>query len=135
VCERPGPAYLPSTHQQVTALPSSSVAFRCVSTVKARCVISHGVNENTAQILTQPLVFPPPRETRCFDGRHYILEEAIRGHVAFIRAWRVDEAGNVVFRYTANNFSSAMARSAKVTIVEVRFSLLRFINTSPTYDC
>jgi 3-oxoacid CoA-transferase len=39
--------------------------------------------------------------------------------VALVRAWKVDEAGNAVFRYTAHNFSSAMARSATVTIVEV----------------
>ena len=47
------------------------------------------------------------------------MEEAIKGDVAFIRAWKVDEAGNAIFRYTANNFSSAMARSATTTIVEV----------------
>lgn len=47
------------------------------------------------------------------------MEEAIKGDVAFIRAWKVDEVGNAAFRYTAHNFSSAMARSAKFTIVEV----------------
>lgn len=65
------------------------------------------------------VAFPKPRETRNFGGREYILEEAIKGDVALIRAWKVDEAGNAIFRYTANNFSSAMARSAKTTIVEV----------------
>jgi len=48
------------------------------------------------------------------------MEEAIKGDVAFIRAWKVDGAGNAIFRYTANNFSAAMARSARVTMVEVR---------------
>jgi hypothetical protein len=48
------------------------------------------------------------------------MEEAIKGDVAYIRAHKVDEAGNAVFRYTANNFSNAMARSAKITIVEVK---------------
>ncbi|KAL1408086.1 hypothetical protein Q8F55_004886 [Vanrija albida] len=66
----------------------------------------------------KPQLFPPKRETRTFDGREYVLEEAIKGDVAFIRAWKADEAGNVVFRYTANNFSTAMAKSARVTIVE-----------------
>ena len=47
------------------------------------------------------------------------MEEAIRGDVAFIRAWKVDEAGNAMFRYTANNFSAAMARAAAMTVVEV----------------
>ncbi|WOO79865.1 Succinyl-CoA:3-ketoacid coenzyme A transferase 1, mitochondrial [Vanrija pseudolonga] len=69
---------------------------------------------------TQPAVYPKPRETRTFNGRDYVLEESIYGDVAFIRAWKADEAGNVVFRYTANNFSTAMAKSAKVTIVECR---------------
>ena len=46
------------------------------------------------------------------------MEEAIKGDVAFIRAWKVDEAGNVIFRYAAHNFSAAMARSARMTIVE-----------------
>lgn len=50
------------------------------------------------------------------------MEEAIKGDVAFVRAWRVDEAGNAVFRYTANNFSAAMAKSARVTVVEVSLS-------------
>jgi 3-oxoacid CoA-transferase len=65
--------------------------------------------------------YPKPRETRNFGGREYILEESIKGDIALIRAWKVDEAGNAIFRYTANNFSSAMARSAKITIVEVSF--------------
>ena len=42
--------------------------------------------------------YPKPRETREFNGRHYIMEEAIKGDVAFIRAWKADEAGNVIFR-------------------------------------
>ncbi|KAJ8468718.1 hypothetical protein ONZ51_g9459 [Trametes cubensis] len=58
------------------------------------------------------------KETREFNGRKFVLEPAIAGDVAFIRAWKVDEVGNCVFRYTANNFSSTMARNAKLTIVE-----------------
>lgn len=60
------------------------------------------------------------KETREFNGRKFVLEPAIAGDVAFVRAWKVDEVGNCVFRYTANNFSSTMARNAKLTIVEVR---------------
>ncbi|KAI0797617.1 3-oxoacid CoA-transferase [Abortiporus biennis] len=58
------------------------------------------------------------KETKDFNGRRYVMEPAIVGDVAFIRAWKVDEVGNCVFRYTANNFSSSMARNAKLTIVE-----------------
>ncbi|KAI0341777.1 3-oxoacid CoA-transferase [Trametopsis cervina] len=58
------------------------------------------------------------KEAREFNGRRYLMEPGIKGDVAFIRAWKVDEVGNVVFRYTQNNFSSVMARNAALTIVE-----------------
>ncbi|KAF7322611.1 Succinyl-CoA:3-ketoacid-coenzyme A transferase [Mycena chlorophos] len=59
-----------------------------------------------------------PKEAREFNGRRYVLEPAIAGDVAFIHAWKVDEAGNCVFRYASNNFSTVMARNAKLTIIE-----------------
>ncbi|KAI0035940.1 hypothetical protein K488DRAFT_42121 [Vararia minispora EC-137] len=58
------------------------------------------------------------KETREFNGRKYVMEPAIVGDVAFVRAWKVDEVGNTVFRYTANNFNEVMAKNAKLTIVE-----------------
>jgi 3-oxoacid CoA-transferase len=39
-----------------------------------------------------------PRETRIFDGKTYVMETALKGDVAILRAWKVDEAGNCVFR-------------------------------------
>lgn len=59
-----------------------------------------------------------PREARKFNGIDYIMEEAIVGDFALIKAWKADEAGNVLFRKTARNFNSAMARAGKITIVE-----------------
>ncbi|KAF7359303.1 Succinyl-CoA:3-ketoacid-coenzyme A transferase [Mycena sanguinolenta] len=59
-----------------------------------------------------------PKEAREIAGRRYVLEPALAGDVAFVRAWKVDEAGNCVFRYASNNFSTVMARNAKLTIVE-----------------
>jgi 3-oxoacid CoA-transferase len=59
-----------------------------------------------------------PREVREFNGVSYIMEEAIRGDYALIKAYKADKHGNVVFRLAANNFNGAMARNAKVTIVE-----------------
>ncbi|KAJ1029092.1 hypothetical protein NDA18_002720 [Ustilago nuda] len=59
-----------------------------------------------------------PKEERSFNGRNYILEEAIYGDVAIIHAWKVDEAGNAVFRYAANNFSAPFGKNAKITIIE-----------------
>ncbi|KAJ7074292.1 hypothetical protein C8F01DRAFT_1099978 [Mycena amicta] len=58
------------------------------------------------------------KEAREFNGRRYVLEPAIAGDVAFVHAWKVDEAGNCVFRYASNNFSTVMARNAKLTIIE-----------------
>ncbi|KAF8522262.1 3-oxoacid CoA-transferase [Hysterangium stoloniferum] len=58
------------------------------------------------------------KESREINGRKFVLEPAIKGDVAFIRAWKADEIGNVVFRYTANNFSTVMAKNAALTIVE-----------------
>ena len=59
------------------------------------------------------------KETREFNGRKYILEKAITGDFALIKAWKADKMGNLVFRKTARNFNPMMATAAKVTIVEV----------------
>lgn len=45
------------------------------------------------------LVRGKPRETREFDGRAFLLETALTGDIAILRAWKVDKAGNCVFRY------------------------------------
>ncbi|KAL8286532.1 hypothetical protein RQP46_004549 [Phenoliferia psychrophenolica] len=58
------------------------------------------------------------REGRVFGGREFIMEEAIVGDFALVRVWKADAYGNCVFRYSAQNFAGAMARSAKITIVE-----------------
>ncbi|KAG4442343.1 hypothetical protein IFR05_002194 [Cadophora sp. M221] len=59
-----------------------------------------------------------PRETRIFDGKIYNMENAIKGDVAILRAYKVDEAGNCQFRYTTKTFGQIMAKAAKITIVE-----------------
>uniref|UniRef100_A0A673AC37 Succinyl-CoA:3-ketoacid-coenzyme A transferase n=1 Tax=Sphaeramia orbicularis TaxID=375764 RepID=A0A673AC37_9TELE len=60
-----------------------------------------------------------PREVREFNGRHYIMEKAITGDFALIKAWKADKAGNIIFRKTARNFNQPMCKAAKITIVEV----------------
>merc|ERR1711879_44401 len=60
-----------------------------------------------------------PRETREFNGTNYVMEEAITGDYALVKAWKADKKGNLIFRKTANNFNQAMAKAAKTTIVEV----------------
>jgi 3-oxoacid CoA-transferase subunit A len=59
------------------------------------------------------------KETREFDGRAFVLERAIVGDFALVKAWKGDRHGNLVFRKTARNFNPIMATAARVTIVEV----------------
>jgi 3-oxoacid CoA-transferase subunit A len=59
------------------------------------------------------------KEAREFDGRTYVLERAITGDFAIVKAWRGDAFGNLVYRHTAMNFNPMMATAAKVTIAEV----------------
>ncbi|EWZ84428.1 hypothetical protein FOQG_09100 [Fusarium oxysporum f. sp. raphani 54005] len=58
------------------------------------------------------------RETREFNGRTFLMETAIEGDVAIIRAWKADKEGNCVFRYATKAFGPIMAKAAKLTIVE-----------------
>ena len=59
------------------------------------------------------------KETREFAGRTYLLEEALHGDFAFVKAWKGDTHGNLVFRKTARNFNPLVAKAATVTIAEV----------------
>jgi len=59
------------------------------------------------------------KETRDFDGRTYVMERALRADYAFVKAWKGDRWGNLVYRKTARNFSPMMATAARVTIAEV----------------
>lgn len=60
-----------------------------------------------------------PREHRVFNGRNYIMEEAITGDFALVKAWKADKAGNLIFRKTAMNFNPPMCKAAKYCIAEV----------------
>lgn len=59
------------------------------------------------------------KETREFNGKHYVLETALTADVALVKAWKADKAGNLVFRKTARNFNPPAATCGKVCIVEV----------------
>ena len=59
------------------------------------------------------------KETREFDGRHYVMEKGIVGDFAFVKAWKADPFGNLVFRKTARNFNPMMATAGKITVAEV----------------
>jgi 3-oxoacid CoA-transferase subunit A len=59
------------------------------------------------------------KETREFDGRPYVLERGLRADFAFVKAWKGDRWGNLIYRKTARNFNPMMATAARVTIAEV----------------
>ncbi len=62
--------------------------------------------------------FSGEAETRWIDGRLHVFVPALRADVAFIRAWRADRAGNLVYRMTEQNFNKAMATAARLVIAE-----------------
>jgi 3-oxoacid CoA-transferase subunit A len=59
------------------------------------------------------------KETREFDGRMYVLERGLRGDFAFVKAWKGDRWGNLIYRKTARNFNPMMATAADYVIAEV----------------
>ena len=59
------------------------------------------------------------KETREFDGRPYVMERALRGDFAFVKAWKGDRWGNLIYRKTARNFNPMMATAADYVIAEV----------------
>jgi 3-oxoacid CoA-transferase subunit A len=59
------------------------------------------------------------KEVREFNGKMHIMEEAFKADFAIVKAWKGDEAGNLIFKGTARNFNACMAGAAKITIAEV----------------
>jgi 3-oxoacid CoA-transferase subunit A len=59
------------------------------------------------------------KETREFDGKMYVLEHAFNADFSFVKAWKGDAAGNLVFKGTARNFNPNMCGAAKITVAEV----------------
>jgi 3-oxoacid CoA-transferase subunit A len=59
------------------------------------------------------------KEERVFNGRKYILEPSIRGDFSFVKAWKADKFGNLIFNKTARNFNPLAAMAGNITVVEV----------------
>jgi 3-oxoacid CoA-transferase subunit A len=59
------------------------------------------------------------KEVREFNGRKYILEQAITADFAIVKGWKADWYGNVIYRHTAQNFNPAAATAGRITVVEV----------------
>lgn len=96
---------------EVDLIPQGSLAERCRAA-------QHGI----------PAFYTPAgygtevaqgKEIREFEGKPHILEHAFKADFAFIKAWKGDEAGNLIFKGTARNFNPNMCGAAKITVVEV----------------
>ncbi len=59
------------------------------------------------------------KQTAVYHGKHYILEESLRSDFSFVRAWKADKFGNLIYRKTAMNFNPIMATAGKITVAEV----------------
>jgi 3-oxoacid CoA-transferase subunit A len=59
------------------------------------------------------------KEVRTFNNKDYLMETGLIADLAIIKAWKADEAGNLIYRKTARNFNPVMATAGKVTVVEV----------------
>ncbi len=59
------------------------------------------------------------KETREFDGKMHVLEYAFKADFAFVKAWKGDAAGNLIFKGTARNFNPCMCGAARITVAEV----------------
>ncbi|MDY0988045.1 CoA transferase subunit A [Flavobacterium sp. CFBP9031] len=59
------------------------------------------------------------KEAREFNGKMHIMEEAFKADFSIVKAWKGDEAGNLIFKGTARNFNACMAGAGKITIAEV----------------
>ncbi|MDX5404446.1 MAG: CoA transferase subunit A, partial [Bacteroidota bacterium] len=59
------------------------------------------------------------KEVRWFNGKPHILEHAFEADFAFVKAWKGDEAGNLIYKGTARNFNPMMAMAGKITVAEV----------------
>ena len=67
----------------------------------------------------KPLIVNLPKESRIFDGKKYLLENALKTNFSLIKGWKADTEGNLIFRKSARNFNVDMAKAAKVCIAEV----------------
>jgi len=59
------------------------------------------------------------KETREFDGEHYVMERSLIADVSLVKAWKGDSAGNLIYRYTSRNFNPVVAAAGRVTVAEV----------------
>ena len=59
------------------------------------------------------------KEIRFYNGKPHLLETALEADFAFVKAWKGDTMGNLIYKHTANNFNQSMAMAGKITVAEV----------------
>ncbi len=59
------------------------------------------------------------KETRIFDGEHYVMEKSLVADISLVKAWKADKSGNLIYRRTARNFNPNVASAGKITVAEV----------------
>jgi len=95
----------------VELIPQGTLATRCMAAGYGMPAIftPAGVGTEVAE----------GKETRIFNGKEYLLEEAFNADFALVKAWKGDTAGNLIFRLTARNLNPVMAMAGKITVAEV----------------
>ncbi len=96
---------------EVELIPQGTLAIRCEAAQRGFPVMFTPAGYGTE--------VAEGKETREFEGKMYVMEEAFRADFAFIKAWKGDEAGNLIFKGTARNFNPCMCGAAKITVAEV----------------
>lgn len=100
-----------SGEMEVELTPQGTLAAKCQAAQQGFPAIYTPAGYGTEVALN--------KETRMFDGKMYVMEHAYKADFAFIKAWKGDEAGNLIFNGTARNFNPVMCGAAKITVVEV----------------
>jgi 3-oxoacid CoA-transferase len=94
-------------------IPAFYTPTACGTIIQEGNVIIKYANNGNAEILGDA------RDVNQFNGHNYVLETAITGDFALVKAWKADTEGNLIFRKSARNFNPVMCKAAKVAIVEV----------------
>ncbi|MBC7861891.1 MAG: CoA transferase subunit A [Bacteroidia bacterium] len=96
---------------EVDLVPQGTLATRCLAAGYGMPVVytPAGVGTEIAN----------GKEVRNFNGKEYLMEEAFHADFAIVKAWKGDEAGNLIYKSTARNFNPMMAMAGKITIAEV----------------
>lgn len=96
---------------EVELIPQGTLATRCLAAGYGMPVIYTPAGVGTEVAIG--------KETREFNGKTYLMEEAFDSDFAIVKAWKGDHHGNLIYKETARNFNPMMAMAGKITIAEV----------------